>query len=231
MGIYHSRKRGHDDGADERQSIRWFHVSYFFDSICLGFRADDVEQVAHGQVDVHQVQPPVGQDVGADSEVARDVVDARVRRISVDRDLEVARRVLVRRALGRQQAGHAHKRRVDRNFGHDPRLGLRCAGDRAAIVRRYACSSPLPPASAAGFVHAAAIFASGTLPNSVLAGGGTVERNDAKEMRQPSCDAVRHSGMCWKAPPTSLPFGTARPCPSGSPTPASTESACRRSPS
>src|SRR6516165_12325592 len=84
--------------------------------------------------------------------------------------------------------------------------------DVPVIVRpsfdRYACSCPLPPARAAGFTQAAAMLASGTLPNSVLAGGGTVDRNDAKEMRHPSCDAVWHSGMCWNAPPTSLPFST-----------------------
>src|SRR5262249_5801677 len=84
-------------------------------------------------------------------------------------------------------------------------------GTLLVIVRpvrsRYARSSPLPPASAAGLVHAAAISAFGTRPNSVFAGGGTFERNDANVITHPSCDAERHSGTCLKAPPTSFPFG------------------------
>src|SRR5580765_6223223 len=44
---------------------------------------------------------------------------------------------------------------------------------------KYACNWPLPPPSAAGFVQAAIMSAPATLPNSVLAGGGIVERNDA----------------------------------------------------
>jgi hypothetical protein len=47
------------------------------------------------------------------------------------------------------------------------------------VRSRYAWRLPLPPASAAGFVHAACMLGSGTLPNSVLAGGGIVDRNDA----------------------------------------------------
>src|SRR2546429_583850 len=53
------------------------------------------------------------------------------------------------------------------------------------VVERYECSTPLPPPSAAGFVHAATISGSATLPNNVLAGGGTVDRNDAYTIRQP----------------------------------------------
>src|SRR5262245_13300817 len=79
---------------------------------------------------------------------------------------------------------------------------------------RYACRSPLPPASAAGLVQAATMLASGTLPNSVLAGGAIVDRNDAKVITQPSCDADLQSGTCWNDPPTSLPLGTAIVVPS-----------------
>src|SRR5882672_2974056 len=82
------------------------------------------------------------------------------------------------------------------------------------FVERYACSLPLPPPSAAGFVHAAAMFGSATLPNSVSAGGFTVERNDAYVMTHPVCDAEWQSGTCWNAPPTSFPRGTARVVPS-----------------
>src|SRR5207247_67120 len=76
------------------------------------------------------------------------------------------------------------------------------------FASRYACSSPLPPASAAGFVHAATMSGSGTLPKSVFAGGGMVDRNDAYVITQPVCVAEWHSGTCWKVPPTSFPFGT-----------------------
>src|SRR6478672_1005350 len=82
------------------------------------------------------------------------------------------------------------------------------------VADRYACSSPLPPASAAGFVHAATMFASGTLPNSVLAGGGIVERNDAYVMTHPVWVAEWQSGTCWNEPPTSLPLGTESVVPS-----------------
>ena len=92
------------------------------------------------------------------------------------------------------------------------------AGAAAVIVRplrsRYACSSPLPPPSAAGLVQAASMAASGTLPNSVLAGGGMVERNDANVITHPVCDAERQSGTCWNEPPTSFPFGTPMVVPS-----------------
>ena len=67
-------------------------------------------------------------------------------------------------------------------------------------VRRFSL-----PAQLAGFVHAAVMFASVTRPNNVPAGGGTVERNDEKVMRQPVSDGLRHSGTFLNVPPTSLP--------------------------
>src|SRR5438552_9503746 len=47
------------------------------------------------------------------------------------------------------------------------------------LLSRYACSSPLPPPSAAGFVHAATMVGSATRPNIVLAGGGIVDLYEA----------------------------------------------------
>src|SRR5215472_13571080 len=47
------------------------------------------------------------------------------------------------------------------------------------VALRYACSSPLPPASAAGLVHADIMSSPGTRPKSDVAGGGIVDRNDA----------------------------------------------------
>ena len=64
------------------------------------------------------------------------------------------------------------------------------------VLSRYACSSPLPPPSAAGFVHAATMVGSATLPKSVLAGGGTVDRNAPNVMTQPVCVAEWQSGTC-----------------------------------
>src|SRR5262245_20258401 len=78
---------------------------------------------------------------------------------------------------------------------------------------RYECSSALPPAIAAGFVQPAIWVASRTRPNSEVAGGGEVERNDANVMTQPSCSGVRHSGTFWNVPPTSAPCGTATEVP------------------
>src|SRR5262245_53362363 len=43
---------------------------------------------------------------------------------------------------------------------------------------RYACRFPLPPVRAVGLVHPATMLACVTLPKRVLAGGGTVERNE-----------------------------------------------------
>src|SRR5262245_49196759 len=45
------------------------------------------------------------------------------------------------------------------------------------VASRYACRSAAPPASAAGLVHDPLIAGSGALPNSVLVGGSSVERN------------------------------------------------------
>src|SRR4051794_5681327 len=56
----------------------------------LRLLANDVNQVAHGEIDVNQVQPPVGQHVGADGDVAGDVVGARVVGVAVHRHLEIA---------------------------------------------------------------------------------------------------------------------------------------------
>ena len=61
---------------------------------------------------------------------------------------------------------------------------------------RYACSSPLPPPSAAGLTHAACMFSPCTRPKRELAGGGIVDRNDAYAITQPVCVAEWHSGMC-----------------------------------
>src|SRR5689334_16326349 len=61
---------------------------------------------------------------------------------------------------------------------------------------RYACNSPLPPPSAAGFAHAATMFSPCTRPKREFSGGGIVDRNDANAIAQPSCDADRHSGTC-----------------------------------
>src|SRR5580765_1336262 len=61
---------------------------------------------------------------------------------------------------------------------------------------RYACRVPLPPPSAAGFVHAAIMSAPATRPNKVLAGGGIVDRNDAYVITHPVCDDEWHSGTC-----------------------------------
>ena len=51
------------------------------------------------------------------------------------------------------------------------------------IIRAFAVAAQL--LLTAGLVQAATMVASGTLPKSVFAGGGTVERNDAKVMTHP----------------------------------------------
>src|SRR5213076_1227456 len=82
------------------------------------------------------------------------------------------------------------------------------------VVEKYACNAPLPPPSAAGLVHPATMLPSATLPNSELAGGGAVDRNDAYVMTHPVSDAEWQSGTCRNAPPTSLPRGTGSVVPS-----------------
>src|SRR5262245_11104278 len=54
-------------------------------------------------------------------------------------------------------------------------------------VERYECSSPLPPPSAAGLTHAAAIPSTCTRPKRELAGGGESSRNETYEITQPVC--------------------------------------------
>src|SRR6476659_4032847 len=61
---------------------------------------------------------------------------------------------------------------------------------------KYECRFPLPPASAAGFVHAATMPDCVTFPKRVLAGGGEVERNETYVITQPVCVAEWHSGTC-----------------------------------
>src|SRR5262245_43970318 len=56
-------------------------------------------------------------------------------------------------------------------------------------VERYAWRLPLPPPSAAGFVHAAVMLGSVTFPKRVLGGGGLVDRNEENAMTQPVCVA------------------------------------------
>src|SRR6478736_10540153 len=66
---------------------------------------------------------------------------------------------------------------------------------KVPFVARYACSGAAPPARAAGFVHEPLIAGSALWPNSVLAGGGIVERNEEKFTTQPICPGLRHSGI------------------------------------
>src|SRR5471030_894535 len=76
----------------------------------------------------------------------------------------------------------------------------RGSADDPTILRpadaRYACSSPLPPPSAAGFTHAACMPSPCTRPKREFAGGGIVERNDEYTMTHPVCVAAWQSGMC-----------------------------------
>src|SRR5437762_7879535 len=50
---------------------------------------------------------------------------------------------------------------------------------------RCACSSPLPPPSAAGFAHTACMPSPCTRPKRELSDGGTVDRNDTYAITQP----------------------------------------------
>ncbi len=59
--------------------------------IGLRLLADDVEQVAHREIDVNQVQPPVRKRLRRTADITGDVVDPWVRRITVHRHLEEVR--------------------------------------------------------------------------------------------------------------------------------------------
>src|SRR5438067_12480517 len=78
------------------------------------------------------MQAPVRGHVPTAPDVADDVVDARVRRVTMDGDLEISARVLVRRASRGEQSGDADPRRVDWLLGRHPWLGRDRARDRAA---------------------------------------------------------------------------------------------------
>src|SRR5580765_6329825 len=70
--------------------------------------------------------------------------------------------------------------------------GRGSAGDPTMLrpaAERYACSSPLPPPSAAGFTHAACMVSACTRPKRELAVGGIVDRNDAYAIAHPTCVA------------------------------------------
>src|SRR5580700_5701037 len=79
---------------------------------------------------------------------------------------------------------------------------------------KYACNSPLPPLSAAGFVQPAIMPSPSTRPNRLFAGGGAFARKETYVMTHPVCVLDWHNGMCWNAPPTSFPFGTGKFVPS-----------------
>src|SRR5689334_11276650 len=52
------------------------------------------------------------------------------------------------------------------------------------------------------------MLGSAILPKRVFDGGADVDLNELYAIRHPVCDAARHNGMCWNAPPTSLPRAT-----------------------
>src|SRR5262245_43489946 len=81
------------------------------------------------------------------------------------------------------------------------------AAKRAAD--RYACNSPLPPPSAAGFVHAETPPNSFSRTNRLVGGGGAFARNDAYVTMHCVCVSEWHSAICLNVPPTSLSRGTA----------------------
>src|SRR5262249_18394494 len=100
-----------------------------------GFRlfADNIDEITHRDIDVHEVQTPIRLNLTRDAEICNDIVNARICGITVDRDLEV-RRVVVRFALGRQQSWNAHPRRLDRTLGNDPGLRLRYTDNGATVT-------------------------------------------------------------------------------------------------
>src|SRR6185369_7612147 len=91
-------------------------------------------------------------------------------------------------------------------------------GGRTGKVRpsvgKYGESTPGPPPSAAGFVHAAFMPGASERPKRLFAGGGAVARNEAYVITQPMSRRPWHSGMLAKSPPMSLPAGTCTLVPS-----------------
>ena len=102
---------------------------------CLGLFADDLHQIAHRVVDIHQMQSPVRQYLAVEFKIARDVVRAAAERAGVHRYLQI-RRVFIGCATRRQQAGSADPGRVDDLFRDHPGLGRAGAHNRRAILRK-----------------------------------------------------------------------------------------------
>jgi len=74
----------------------------------LALLAYDVDEISDREVDVNQVQAPIGLDLAADDYIARNVINARIGRIAMHRDCEI-RAFFIGNALGGQQAGNADK--------------------------------------------------------------------------------------------------------------------------
>ena len=150
----------------------------------------------------------------AGAEIPGDIVGAVVGGVGLHGDLEIVG-VLVRRAARGQQARDADERSLDgRTVARPPMVLRRRLRDQASPVGQgTAWSAPLPPASAAGLVQPASIPSASTRPNRELAGGGTVDRNDAYVMTQPVWSAARQSGIVLERPAYVLPpgHGQARP--------------------
>src|SRR5437899_2043328 len=154
------------------------------------------------------MQSPVRLYLAACADVTRDVVRSTAGRVCVHGHLEIGC-VFIGRASGGKHAGNAHPRSGDGPVRRNPRLGRNRTHDGAARRGKIRVQPP----SAAGLVQAA-MFSPGTLPNRVLVGGGTVERNEAYVITHPVCDAERQSGTCLNVPPRSFPRGTAKVVPS-----------------
>ena len=73
-------------------------------SLCL--LARDVNEIAHRQVSINQMQSPVGLHLSCDDYIAHDVVGAWVFRIAMYRDGKISA-FLVGDAFGGEQTGHA----------------------------------------------------------------------------------------------------------------------------
>ena len=85
----------------------------------MRFRADDVDKITHGEIQVEDMQTPTRQDFSIYNDITNNVVRARVFGIAMHGHCEI-RAVFVADAFTREQSGHFHIWRGDRRTAIHP---------------------------------------------------------------------------------------------------------------
>src|SRR5205085_2836376 len=102
----------------------------------LALLAYDLDKISDGEMDIDQMQAPIGLDLSADHYVTGDVIHAGTCGIAMNCDSEIGT-LVIGNALSRQQTWDADKRRVHWLGRIYPGLWFdRCSVDNAAAGRQ-----------------------------------------------------------------------------------------------